>query len=209
MAKKEKTIEDITINSKDFKKILNSLTKLGNGEFDTSIKSKDKKVNSLMKKINNISKNFNTISDDSNLALEALGNGNLDNRIDTRKRIMENLNIETTKYTPKVTLNTNGTLSMVGKSYPENVFAFYSPIMSWMKTYLETTKVELTVINFDISYINSGSSKQFYSLFKLLQELNNNVEINWIFDKDNDMSEEAGEEFIEDFEDLNIKLIYK
>lgn len=85
MAKKEKTIEDITINSKDFKKILNSLTKLGNGEFDTSIKSKDKKVNSLMKKINNISKNFNTISDDSNLALEALGNGNLDNRIDTRE----------------------------------------------------------------------------------------------------------------------------
>lgn len=122
---------------------------------------------------------------------------------------MKNLNIEATKYTPKVTLNTNGTLSMVGKSYPENVFAFYSPIMSWMKTYLETTKVELTVINFDISYINSGSSKQFYSLFKLLQELNNNVEINWIFDKDNDMSEEAGEEFIEDFEDLNIKLIYK
>ena len=47
--------------------------------------------------------------------------------------------------------------------------------------------------------------------FDLLEEnaAKNIIEINWIYDKDNESAEEAGEDFIEDFEDLNIKLIEK
>lgn len=85
MGKKEKKLEDVTISSKDLKNILNSLTKLENGEFDISIKSKDKQTNYLMKKINNISQRFKLISDDSNIVLNALSDGDLDNRIDTRE----------------------------------------------------------------------------------------------------------------------------
>jgi methyl-accepting chemotaxis protein len=91
MAKKNKNkqkidiVEDITINSKDVKHIIDALTKLEDGKFNISLKSKDKKVNFLMKKINNISKQLSCVSNDSQNALEALTNGELDNRIDTRE----------------------------------------------------------------------------------------------------------------------------
>jgi hypothetical protein len=35
------------------------------------------------------------------------------------------------------------------------------------------------------------------------------ITINWIYDKENESIEEAGEDFIEDFENLNINLVTK
>jgi len=124
---------------------------------------------------------------------------------------MENLNIEETKYTPQIDLNTNGTISLVGKSYPENTFEFYTPMMDWMKEYFETSAAEVTTINMEITYFNSSSSKLFFDFFDLLEENNdeNKIVINWIYDEENESAEEAGEDFIEDFEDLDIKLVVK
>jgi len=124
---------------------------------------------------------------------------------------MENLNIEETKYTPKITLDTNGTISLVGKSYPENTFEFYAPMMSWVKEYFETCAADVTTVNLEITYFNSSSSKLFFDFFDLLEENNDDhtIKINWIFDEENESAEEAGEDFIEDFEDLDIKLVTK
>ena len=124
---------------------------------------------------------------------------------------MENLNIEETKYTPVINLDVNGTISMVGKSYPENTFEFYEPMMSWVKEYFETSAKDVTTVNLEITYFNSSSSKLFFDFFDLLEENSEDhtIEINWIFDEENESAEEAGEDFIEDFEDLNIKLVTK
>ena len=124
---------------------------------------------------------------------------------------MENLNIEATKYTPVINLDVNGAISMVGKSYPENTFEFYTPMMDWVKEYFENCAKEVTVVSLEITYFNSSSSKLFFDFFDLLEENNSNhkIKINWIFDKENESAEEAGEDFIEDFEDLNIKLVTK
>ncbi len=124
---------------------------------------------------------------------------------------MENLNIEATKYTPVINLDANGTISMVGKSYPENTFEFYAPMMDWVKIYFETSAAEITTVNLEITYFNSSSSKLFFDFFDLLEENheNNTIKINWIFDEENESAEEAGEDFIEDFEDLNITLVTK
>jgi hypothetical protein len=35
------------------------------------------------------------------------------------------------------------------------------------------------------------------------------IEINWIYDEENENALEAGEDFIEDFEDLHINLVKK
>ena len=35
------------------------------------------------------------------------------------------------------------------------------------------------------------------------------IKINWVYDEENESAEEAGEDFIEDFEDLDIKLVRK
>ena len=124
---------------------------------------------------------------------------------------MENLNIEETKYTPKITLDPSGTISLEGKSYPENTFEFYTPMMDWIKEYFETTPADVTTINMEITYFNSSSSKLFFDFFDLLEENsdNNTIKINWIFDEENESAEEAGEDFIEDFEGLDIKLVTK
>ena len=124
---------------------------------------------------------------------------------------MENLNIEETKYTPKITLDINGIISLVGKSYPENTFEFYEPMMSWIKEYFETSAKELTTVNMEITYFNSSSSKLFFDFFDLLEENSDEytIKINWIFDEENESAEEAGEDFIEDFEELDIQLVTK
>lgn len=125
--------------------------------------------------------------------------------------IMKSLKIESTKYTPEIDLDADGIISVVGKSYPENTFEFYDPMMIWIDTYFKTTPAEKTVVNMEIIYFNSSSSKLFFDFFDLLEEKssNNTIEINWIFDKENETAQEAGEDFIEDFEILNIKLVSK
>lgn len=124
---------------------------------------------------------------------------------------MENLKLEATKYTPEIILDTNGTISLVGKSYPENTFEFYAPMMKWLEEYFGSEPAEVTTINMEIIYFNSSSSKLFFDFFDLLEENSSDhtIEINWIYDEENESAEEAGEDFIEDFEDLNIKLVVK
>ena len=124
---------------------------------------------------------------------------------------MENLKLEATKYTPEINLDATGTISLVGKSYPENTFEFYAPMMKWLEEYFETSAADTTVVNMEIIYFNSSSSKLFFDFFDLLEENAeaNKIEINWIYDEENESAEEAGEDFIEDFEELNIKLVTK
>ena len=124
---------------------------------------------------------------------------------------MENLKLEATKYTPEIILDTNGTISLTGKSYPENTFEFYAPVMVWVEKYFETSPAEKTIVNMEIIYFNSSSSKLFFDFFDLLEDnsKDHSIQINWIYDAENESAEEAGEDFIEDFEDLNIKLVTK
>jgi len=124
---------------------------------------------------------------------------------------MENLVIKETKYTPKIVLDTNGIISLTGKSYPENTFEFYEPMMKWIENYFQTDSIGMTTINIEITYFNSSSSKLFFDFFDLLEEnsKDNKIVINWIYDEENESAEEAGEDFIEDFEDLDINLVQK
>jgi hypothetical protein len=125
---------------------------------------------------------------------------------------MENLTIQKTKYTPQIELDvTTGTVSIVGKSYPENTFEFYEPVMQWIGEYFESNAQEQTTVNLEIIYFNSSSSKLFFDLFDLLEENqdNNKITINWIYDGENESALEAGEDFKEDFETLTINLVEK
>ena len=125
---------------------------------------------------------------------------------------MENLKIATTQYTPEISLDAEtGIISMVGKSYPENTFEFYKPVIEWLENYFDGNAKDKTVVNMEIIYFNSSSSKLFFDLFDLLEEENenHNIEVNWIFDPENESAQEAGEDFDEDFEKLKINLVEK
>lgn len=125
---------------------------------------------------------------------------------------MENLVLEETKYTPKITLDAaKGLIELRGKSYPENTFEFYKPMMEWLENYFDGNAKGKTVVNMEIIYFNSSSSKLFFDFFDLLDEAKDKhkIEINWIYDKENESALEAGEDFVDDFEDLSINLVVK
>ena len=118
---------------------------------------------------------------------------------------MKNLSIQQTKYTPQIDLNaTSGEINIYGKSYPENTFEFYEPVLAWIEKYFSKHAQLQTIISLEIIYFNSSSSKLFFDLFDLLEEKNNehNITINWIYDMDNESALEAGEDFQDDFESL-------
>jgi len=126
---------------------------------------------------------------------------------------MENLFIEATKYTPKIDLNADsGILNIAGKSYPENTFEFYKSTLTWIEEYFENVSGKKTVVNLDLEYLNSSSLKAYFDIFDILEtshEDGKEIEINWIYDEDNDIAQETGEDFIEDFEELKINLVEK
>ena len=125
---------------------------------------------------------------------------------------MQNLVIEETKYTPKIVLDAeSGVIELRGKSYPENTFEFYKPMMEWLEEYFDSNAKEKTVVNMEIIYFNSSSSKLFFDFFDLLDEAKDehDIEVNWIYDEENESALEAGEDFIEDFEELTINLVKK
>lgn len=125
---------------------------------------------------------------------------------------MQSLKIDATRYTPEIILDASGYISIKGKSYPENTFEFYQPIMEWLGIYFKIAPAEKTLVDIEIIYFNSSSSQLFSELFDLLEEAVKNrheIEVNWIFDKDNENAQEFGEDFKEDFEVLHINLICK
>lgn len=124
---------------------------------------------------------------------------------------MKNFSLKEDEFTPEVTLNTNGEFSIKGKSYPENSFEFYEPIMKWFKEYFDGNMAEKTIFTLDLAYFNSSTSKVLFDAFDLFDENNENgdIEINWVYDKDDESSQEAGEDLVEDFENLKINLVEK
>jgi len=125
---------------------------------------------------------------------------------------MENLALEATNSTPEIrTSFSDNSIEIRGKSYPENTFEFYQPLMDWVEAFFKTdqTKLKLT---FEIQYFNSSTSKVFYDLFDLLEDARSNnksITVNWEYDPENVSAEEAGEDFKEDFEDMEINLVGK
>lgn len=124
---------------------------------------------------------------------------------------MEKMHIEATKYTPEINLDAEkGLIQIKGKSYPENTFEFYAPVIEWIQEYFKNPK-EVTIVELEIIYFNSSSSKLFFDLFDILDEMKDQYKIiiKWLYDEENEYALEAGEDFIEDFEDLDIQLITK
>ena len=124
---------------------------------------------------------------------------------------MNNINITETEYTPSIILNTQeGLIEIKGNSLPENTFNFYQELMNETKNYFNNPK-EITTVNMEIIYFNSSSSKLFFDFFDLLEENHENhkIIINWIYHEENESMEEAGEDYKEDFEELNFNLVQK
>lgn len=113
---------------------------------------------------------------------------------------MDIINITGTDDVPSVILDASaGKFEMSGRSLPEDVSAFYKPILDWMAEYAENANPK-TVFDFKLTYFNTASSKIILDILMQLEEMSNDgkeVLIKWHYPSDDEDMEEAGEEYSE------------
>ena len=126
---------------------------------------------------------------------------------------MENLKTEATDRLPEIDFDFQNLVFRVrGESYPEDVTAFYSPILEKLGTCLEGAAGKAVEFNFELIYFNSSSAKVILGIFDQLDEAasaGSDVTINWYYDAEDDTMQELGQEFGEDLESakFNMKVI--
>lgn len=108
---------------------------------------------------------------------------------------MKNILLEATSNTPAIRFNVSGRLLIEGRSLPENVLIFYSPLIEWVKN----LKAEITRIDVNLEYFNSSSAKK---LLEILRSLDANKAIkelivNWHYESDDEDTFENGKVYEE------------
>ena len=111
---------------------------------------------------------------------------------------METIKIQGTEDTPRIILDAEkDLLEISGRSLPEDVSAFYEPVLNWLNEYAENPN-DKTIFNFKLTYFNTASSKLLLDILMKLEELHdkgNDVLIRWHYPEDDEDMEEAGEEY--------------
>ena len=113
---------------------------------------------------------------------------------------MEAIQIAATDETPEVVLDAaNSKYEISGKSLPEDVTAFYDPILSWLEQYLGSSYASNPMhFVFKMDYFNTASSKMILDIMMKLEEINeesSTVKVLWYYPEDDEDMEEAGEEY--------------
>lgn len=118
---------------------------------------------------------------------------------------MNDLFIESTKYTPEVKAEAGKKeIKFYGSSYPENANEFYKPIYQWIRDFFAEGNENLTV-NFYIYYFNTSTSKCFMNLLEIIESYSvdgKNIMVNWHYSEDDDDSLDNGEKL---FMEMSIK----
>ncbi len=107
---------------------------------------------------------------------------------------MNPLIIQPTDDTPKVILDVAGaSFEISGRSLPEDAISFYTPLIDWMKTYIQSPKEESN-FGFHFEYISTSSTKQVMKLFLMINELakTKKVNVTWKYDKDDEDMMQTG-----------------
>lgn len=111
---------------------------------------------------------------------------------------MNSLLIARTTETPRVDFDSkSGLLKIDGRSWPEDVTPFYTPLLEWFEEYINNAAPQ-TDFYVTLEYFNSATSKMIYKLFIILVELANKglrVTIHWCYQDDDEEMLEVGEEY--------------
>lgn len=109
---------------------------------------------------------------------------------------MDNLNIESTKSTPKVIGDAQkSNLIFSGNLFPENSIIFFKPIYNWIKDLSKHNNG--FNLEFELNYISSSSVIQILKTMQLVEELYSvdKIKFIWKYEIDDEDIQKLGEEF--------------
>jgi hypothetical protein len=113
---------------------------------------------------------------------------------------MNTIKIMGTDDTPNVILDSdNEVFEISGRSLPEDVTAFYEPIIRWLEEYSSSPNPK-TIFTFKLVYFNTASSKLLLDILMKLEQMHEDgkdVLIRWYYPEDDEDMQEAGEEYAE------------
>ena len=111
---------------------------------------------------------------------------------------MEPISLEGTTKTPTIKFDASeGVMEIKGRSIPENSIDFYKPMVDWLDEYAKNPK-DKTIVNIQLEYFNTSSSKCILDVFKKLEAINkgkSDVLVNWYYEEDDEDMLEAGEDY--------------
>jgi len=123
---------------------------------------------------------------------------------------MGNIKIDATDRSPEIDFDFGAnTFVIKGESYPEDVSAFYGPVVGQLEEHLSDLEGGSIKFNFELIYFNSSSAKVLMGIFDALDECagnGNDVHVTWYYDAEDDTMQELGEEFAEDLENATFEL---
>jgi len=113
---------------------------------------------------------------------------------------MNNLILNEMDDSPKIIFtHENGKMEISGKSLPEDVSAFYRPILEWMTEYSKKPHL-VTEFTFKLTYFNTASSKLLLDILNILEKMNEEgkiVSVKWYFPEYDEDMRDAGIEYSE------------
>ena len=99
--------------------------------------------------------------------------------------------------TPAIHIDINkGRIEISGRSNLPTSVEFYSELLEKITSCAR--EVSFKTINVQLTYLNTGSSKWIYHIFRKLEGMNKckgEMQINWFYDEDDETIQEAGEDF--------------
>ena len=122
---------------------------------------------------------------------------------------MKDIYLQATDNAPKVILSyTDGLIELEGRSYPENTFEFYEPILEWFREYFDGYAKNPTIINMKLTYFNSATTQILFDILDIVDNgTRDGLAFNWYYDSENENGLEDYEDFSEEFESLGIQAI--
>ena len=108
---------------------------------------------------------------------------------------MSDISLDGTAKTPTVKFAINPiSMSLSGRSIPENSIEFYKPLLEWIDQHVNAEEPEVS-ISVKLEYFNTSSSKCLMDLFKRIEKASSKATVDWYYeDEDEDMLE-AGEDY--------------
>ncbi len=100
--------------------------------------------------------------------------------------------------TPEVAFDpARGSLRLSGLSMPENVTAFYGPVLEWVREYAQAP-APYTQVTIDLAYFNTATSKVLLEFFGAMQDMadaGHDVGIRWYYNQSDLDMRDAAEDY--------------